>query len=248
MIPTENFYLKNQSGENSLHHKVSIVIPAFNEEKTIGDLINGICSKFNSDCELIVVDDGSTDRTAECANCNGTKILRNQRNLGYGGALIRGINHATGDIIVTIDGDAQNKPAEINRLVKPILKGEADFVVGSRHLGTANAPIPLFKKAAERVVYYIIKFVYRTEITYSQSGFRAIKRKVLNSIMPLTEKKFAFSMDILTKAIKNGFRVKEVPITIMPRPHGNSRVNVLKDGIRIVWVLINNIIRGKRKY
>ncbi|MHA1800047.1 MAG: glycosyltransferase family 2 protein [Candidatus Helarchaeota archaeon] len=230
-----------------MRSKISIVIPAYNEEKTIGELIKGICCKFNSDSELIIVDDGSTDRTSECANINGTKIIRNERNLGYGGALIRGINHATGDIIVTIDGDAQNKPEEINRLIRPILRGEADFVVGSRHLGTANAPIPLFKKMAERVVYYIIKFVLRTEITYSQSGFRAIKRKVLNAIMPLTEKKFAFSMDILIKAIKKGFRVKEVPITIMARPHGNSRVNVLKDGIRIVWVLIKNIIRGNGK-
>lgn len=230
-----------------MHQKISIVIPAFNEEKTIEELIKGICSKINSNTELIVVDDGSTDKTAKCADCNGTIILQNERNLGYGGALIRGINHATGDIIVTIDGDAQNEPEEINRLLKPIIEGKADFVVGSRHLGTANTPIPLFKKLAERVVYYIIRFIYRTEITYSQSGFRAIKRKVLNSIMPLTEKKFAFSMDILTKAIKKGFRVKEVPITIMARPHGNSRVNVFKDGIRIVYVLIKNIIRNNNK-
>jgi len=227
---------------------VSIVIPAYNEEKTIYNLIKGIHETFNSGyAEIIVVDDGSTDNTTKlAAKIPGIKVLKNDRNLGYGGAILTGIFEAKGDIIVTIDGDAQNKPKEINLLIQPILKNDYDFVVGARHKGMTFSPIPIFKRVAETVVRFVLKFMYGIDISYSQSGFRAMKRKVLRRIMPLYEYKFAFSMELLMKTVKNGFRIKEVPITFMARPHGCSRVNVFRDGLRIIYVMIKHILMKEK--
>ena len=227
---------------------VSIIIPAYNEEVTIGSLLKGIHDTFNSGyAEIIVVDDGSSDKTSQrAAEVNGIIVIRNEKNLGYGAAIIRGMLESKGDIIVTIDGDAQNKPHEINALLNPIINGEYDFVVGSRHKGMVIGPVPLFKRVAEKVVHFFLRFVYDIEISYSQSGFRAIRRKVLRRVMPLEEYGFSFSMELLMKSIKNGFRIKEIPITIMPRPHGCSRVNVFKDGLRIIYTLIkHSMIREK---
>lgn len=227
---------------------ISIVIPAYNEEHTIRNLLLGIHETFNSGhAEIIVVDDGSSDNTAKISSSiNGVRVIRNEKNLGYGAAIIRGMLESKGEIIVTIDGDAQNKPEEIKNLISPILKNKCDFVVGARHNGMTIAPIPFFKRVSEKVVFYILKFIYNIEISYSQSGFRGIKRKVLRRVMPLYEYKFSFSMELLMKTIKNGFRIKEIPITIMARPHGCSRVNLLKDGVRILYVMLKHILMKEK--
>ncbi|MHA1268780.1 MAG: glycosyltransferase family 2 protein [Candidatus Helarchaeota archaeon] len=222
-----------------MEKKISIIIPAYNEEKTIKKFLLSIPKDVEH--EIIVVDDGSTDNTYIQAKYNGAKVVRNPQNLGYGAAIITGIKHATGDIVVTVDADGQNNPNEIRDLIKPILNGEVDCTIGSRTIGRVEKPIPVYKRIGETFVHLIIKFCYRKKITYSQSGFRAIRKDVIEKIKPFEEKRFGFSTELLVKILKNKIRFKEVPITFYERKSGKSHINVIKDGLRILWVLFKTM-------
>ncbi len=224
--------------------KISIVIPAYNEEKSIRDFLLKIPKDLNP--EIIVVDDGSTDNTYSEAKFNGAKVIRNPRNLGYGAAILRGIKYATGDIIVTVDADGQNDAREIKNLVEPILRGEADFIVGSRTLGRVEKPIPIYKRIGEIFVHLIIKICYGKTVTYSQSGFRAIRKDIIEKITPFDEKHFGFTMELLVKILKNRVKFKEIPITYYERKTGKSHVDVIKDGLRILWVLFKTMAFKRR--
>ncbi|MBD3230960.1 MAG: glycosyltransferase [Candidatus Lokiarchaeota archaeon] len=222
-----------------MNKKISIVIPAYNEEKTIRKFLLTIPEDLNP--EVIVVDDGSTDNTYSQARYNGAKVIKNPHNMGYGAAILEGVKHAEGDIIVTIDADAQNDAKEIRNLVKPIINEEADFTIGSRTLGRVERPIPVYKRIGEIFFHLIIKICYGKKVTYSQSGFRAIKKEILKKIEPFEEKRFGFSTELLVKILKNRIEYKEVPITFLERKAGRSKINVIKDGFRILWVLFKTM-------
>ena len=231
-----------------MHSKVSIIIPAYNEAKTIKQLKLEVIRALNShhstnSAEVIIVDDGSTDETYHFANGNGTTVLRNERNLGYGAAVQKGLDHATGDILITIDGDYQNEPREIPDLIKALTNYKVDFVNGSKYLGKDKPKVPFLKRIGEKIASIIIKLIYRTKITYSQSGFKAIKKTLYEKIKPLKEEKFGFNTELLIKSLKNGFKVREIPVTIKPRPHGKSRIAFFKDGFRILFVLFKTVLR-----
>lgn len=219
--------------------KISVIIPAYNEEKTIRNVLLNIPKEFQT--EIIVVDDGSTDNTYRESKFNGAKVIKNKKNLGYGAATLRGIYNCIGDIIVTIDADGQNDPQEIKNLIKPIINGEVDCTIGSRSLGKMEKPIPLYKRISEIFVGLIIKLCYGNKVTYSQSGFRAMKREVFENIKPFKEMRFAFTMELLVKLLKNRVNYREVPISFYERKTGKSHVNVIKDGLRILWTLFKTM-------
>ncbi|NVM04543.1 MAG: glycosyltransferase family 2 protein [Candidatus Helarchaeota archaeon] len=229
--------------------KVSVIIPAYNEAKTIKELklevIRSLISKSSTNsAEIIIVDDGSTDDTYRFANGNGTIVLRNEKNSGYGAAVKKGLDHATGDILVTIDGDYQNNPLEIPSLIDALIKTGADFINGSKFLGRFKPKVPFIKKIGEKIVGFLIKLIYRKRITYSQSGFKAFKRTLYEKVKPIKEERFGFNSELLVKSLKHGFNIKEVPVTIKPRPHGKSRIQFFKDGLRILYVFMRTILRG----
>lgn len=232
-----------------MHPKLSIIIPAYNEAKNIKSLKSEVIRAMNSDpfknsAEIIIVDDGSTDETYQFANGNGTIVLRNEVNSGYGAAVKKGMDYATGNILVTIDGDYQNEPSEIPDLIDELIKTKADFINGSKFLGKYKPKVPFIKKIGEAFVSFFIKFVYKTRITYSQSGFKAIKKSVYEEVKDsLREKRFGFNTEILINSLKKGFKVREIPVTIRPRPHGRSNVKYIKDGLRIIFVLFKTAFR-----
>jgi glycosyltransferase involved in cell wall biosynthesis len=221
---------------------LSIVIPAFNEEQSLREVLDAISVDIPH--EIIVIDDGSTDNTFPVAKeYPYVRSVHHILNRGYGAAVITGFRIASGDIIVTIDADAQNDPKEIPEIIKPIISDETDVVIGSRYLNESNdLNVSQIKRIGEKFISFVLRKKYGIKITNSQSGFRALRKVVLTSVLPLTEERFGFNIEFLTRVLGSGFRVLEVPKKEVERKHGKSKIKVFRDGLRIVYALIKSIL------
>jgi glycosyltransferase involved in cell wall biosynthesis len=195
--------------------KVVIGIPAFNEEKNIAKII--VKLQKISDA-IIVCNDGSTDMTKEISEKMGAKVINHPKNLGYGAGIRSIFLEATKmepDILVTFDADGQHKIEDIQTVIQPILNNEADIVIGSRFLkDETNKNVPKYRKVGIKVITSITDSVTDLKLTDAQSGFRAYKKNVLKDIVP-SDKGMGVSTEILIKASKRKFKVKEVPIEIL---------------------------------
>jgi glycosyltransferase involved in cell wall biosynthesis len=192
--------------------KVVIGIPAFNEEKNIGAILIKL-KKISKD--IIVCDDGSNDLTAEIAKELGANVISHKRNLGYG-AGIRTIflkaKEINADILITFDADGQHRIEDISTILKPMMNNEADIIIGSRFLDKNNK-IPKYRKIGIKAITSITNSSMGEKLSDSQSGFRAYNKKILEDITP-SESGMGVSTEILIKASKNKFRIKEVPIIV----------------------------------
>lgn len=211
--------------------KVVVGIPAFNEEKNIAKIIVKLQKIADA---IIVCDDGSTDLTKEIAEKMGVEVISHPKNLGYG-AGIRSIflkaSKMESDILVTFDADGQHKVEDIHSVIQPILDDEADIVIGSRFLKSeTNENVPKYRKVGIKVITGITDSITDLKLTDAQSGFRAYKKNVLKDIIP-SDKGMGVSTEILIKASKREYKVKEVPIEILyegetsthhPVSHGTS--------------------------
>jgi glycosyltransferase involved in cell wall biosynthesis len=193
---------------------VGVLIPCYNEEKRIAAVIVG-CQRFAS--QIYVCDDGSTDLTAEIASRMGAIVLKHKTNLGYGAAL-RTLFDAVSDsklkAVATFDGDGQHDPECIKRLVTPILKKEADVVIGSRFSSLENkAEVPSYRKLGIKLITKMTNASASLKVSDSQSGLRAYDTRVLRKIMP-SEMGMSASTEILMKAATEKMKIKEIPTTI----------------------------------
>ncbi|MEE9379551.1 MAG: glycosyltransferase family 2 protein [Candidatus Lokiarchaeia archaeon] len=215
-----------QKGEEIL---TSIVIPLYNEENSIKDLINRIP---NHDLyEIIIVDDGSTDnsvkRIKEITN-REIKIIHHEKNQGYGAALLTGFKHATGDIIITMDSDGQHNPEEIPYLIKPIINNQADVVVGSRYLGKFNYKYPLYARVGAYFIKIFFRMIFLQRIHDNQCGFRAFKKDINKILGNIRNTGMGFSTELLFTAAFNQLKILETPISANPRQYGTSHVNLIR--------------------
>ncbi len=192
---------------------ITVGIPAYNEEKNIAKIIAKLQKIAD---KIIVCNDGSTDLTNEIAEKMGAIVINHPKNLGYG-AGIRSIflkaREIDSDILVTFDADGQHRVEDIQTVVDPIIKNEADLVIGSRFLGDSKE-VPRYRKAGIKTITSVTNVAIDSKITDSQSGFRAYNKKVLKDIVP-SEYGMGVSTEILIKANKMGFKIKEAPITIL---------------------------------
>jgi glycosyltransferase involved in cell wall biosynthesis len=224
---------------------VSVVIPAYNEEKTIGNVIEEtiqIMDSLGLPYEIIVVDDGSTDRTREVASRYKATVLSNGRNRGKGYALRKGFQHAQGDIVVTIDADGSHKPKEIPDLINPLFNG-ADIVAGSRFLGDGKNHTCKLHILGNHLINMAILVLTRKLITDSQTGLRAFKREFLQKIS-LESYGYEIETEITVKSLKNGFKLKEVPISCEKRKYNISRLKILSDGFKILKTILKSSIKN----
>ena len=209
--------------------KVTIGIPAYNEEKNIAKIITKLKKITDS---IIVCDDGSSDMTSEIAKNLGVIVISHKKNMGYGAA-IRTIFEKSAeigsDILVTFDADGQHRIEDVSRVLHPLENSEADIVIGSRFLGK-QSNVPNYRKLGIKVITQVTNSSIKTKLTDSQSGFRAYSKQVLSKIS-LSEIGMGISTEILIKASSEGLRITEVPITILysgdtsthnPVSHGTS--------------------------
>lgn len=209
--------------------KIFCVIPAYNEEKNIGKVIDSL---LPSGYELVVVDDCSEDRTYEAASKNGVTVLRHVVNRGQGAALQTGMDYALmhgAEVIVHFDADGQFLAEEIADVIKPVVKDEADIVFGSRFL-EKKSDMPFFKKNIIMPLAKLInKLFLKVDLSDPQSGFRAMSRKAAEQIR-IEQDRMAHCSEILAKSFSSGLRIKEVPITVIYHDFGQK----LGGGIKIL--------------
>jgi len=215
--------------------KIIICIPAFNEGKTISDIVNKSKKYAN---EVIVYDDGSTDDTYEVTKSTGATVIRNPENKGYGVAirsLFQAAREQDADVMVTLDSDGQHNPDQIPDLVEPILKQGFDLVIGSRFLKRDNkVKVPRYRSLGIKTITKLAQSASYSGISDSQSGFRAYSKNALSKIN-LFEDGMAVSTEILLRAKEKNLLSTEVPITINYDLKDTSTHNPITHGIGVLY-------------
>lgn len=230
----------NEDGERK-NVFVSVIIPVFNEEATVGDIVTRTKKTLENMAvrhEVIVVDDGSDDQSACIAQQHNARVLRDGHQ-GKGFALRSGFKHARGEFVITLDGDGSHKPEEIPLVLKYLAEDGADFVVGSRFANSeANeAKIPKINRAGNRLFNSITRYLTGVKISDTQSGFRAIRASLIKK-MRLTSHGYEVESEMLVKALRMGARVKETPISFDQRTMGSSKLDPIRDGARILYAIV----------
>ena len=213
-----------------MKNNILIVIPAYNEEKTIGSVIKGI-SNVAQTSDIAVINDGSSDRTETVARDAGAFVINLPFNLGYGAALQSGFKYAVRHgyrYAIQMDGDGQHNPSSLISLVNEIEKNNADVVIGSRFLGDNNYNAPAFRKIGMKIFSIITNFITGQKFTDPTSGYRAINNDILkfysNDIYPVDYP----DADVIIMLHQAGFRIMEIPVDMNPSLTGKSMHSGLK--------------------
>jgi glycosyltransferase involved in cell wall biosynthesis len=230
----------NASSETQVSKKILIVVPAYNEEGSIGEVIQKVRATYP---EVLVYDDGSTDETANIAEKNGAMVIRNSRNRGYGRALNTLFQHAlvmNVDIVVTIDSDGQHDPNQIPNLIQPLLDNRADVVIGSRFLTDDDKlNVPKYRQFGIKTITKFAQAGCFDRITDATSGFRAYSTNSLKKLH-LTENGMAIATEILLKADQCNLRLLEVPITTT---RYDIKDSVTHGPIKLGWSVISHVLK-----
>jgi glycosyltransferase involved in cell wall biosynthesis len=220
---------------------VSVVIPVFNEEATVGNVVTrtkNALEKLGVTYEILVVDDGSVDRSADTAQKLEAHVLR-KAHQGKGFTLRYGFMRAKGEVVVTLDADGSHKPEEIPQILRPIREDRADFVIGSRFCSSeANkTKIPKINRVGNMLFNDLIWHLTGAITSDSQSGFRAIRSSLIKR-MKLGSQGYEVESEMLVKALKMGARVAEAPISFIQRTVGRSKLDPIRDGMKILYAIV----------
>jgi len=215
------------------------IIPAINEEVTIGDVLLEVKGYVDS---IIVVDDGSSDQTPNIARDLGAQVVSHSRNMGVGAAFSTGVKEALKmnvDVVVTFDADNQFRADEIPKLMAPILRNEADFVTGTRFADASSLPDSTWtKRFGNKLFTRIVNKLIGQNFTDTQCGFRAYSREALLRLTTFGQ--FTYTQEVFLDLANKNMRMAEVPITVLPRKAGKSRVvkNPVHYGLRALKIIL----------
>ena len=218
---------------------VIVVIPAFNEELAIGSVVLKVCRIVD---HVIVVDDGSKDNTADVARLAGAEVIRIDENMGKAHALLLGLKRARElgcRVAVTFDGDGQHKSHDISTIIKPVLEGKADLVIGSRFLTKSNS-VPSHRRIGQKTLDIFTKIGSQHPCTDSQSGFRALSSKALENL-DFTSYGYGIESDMITHFAERGLILAEVPITVCYEVPQGHKKNFIAHGLGVLAGIINLI-------
>lgn len=240
--PTSEFDFASVKSEPQVGPKIVIaIIPAYNEERFIASVVLGTLPFVN---HVIVVDDGSSDHTLEYASAAGAQVFRQSQNAGKAAALNAGFREALRhhpDVVVCLDGDAQHDPADIPELIKPVLEGLADVVIGSRFL-TVKSRIPRWRQVGQRTLTVVTNTLSGVPITDSQSGFRAFSPEAL-SALKFKSAGLSLESEMQFYFKKAKLRLAEVPISVK-YTDGNKR-NPVIHGLHVLDAMLSLVARRR---
>jgi glycosyltransferase involved in cell wall biosynthesis len=216
---------------------VTFLIPAYNEGGTIARVIEQV-QALPFAKQVIVIDDGSTDGTAELVEALDGVLLLRQANRGKGAAVRAGIPHAEGEIVVIQDADLEYDPADVPALIEPILDGRADVVYGSRLSGGRPQRAYLFwHRVGNRFLSLVAGVLFNTTLSDMETGYKAFRRDVLMSL-DLRENGFGIEPEVTGRICKQRLRIYELPVAYYGRTYDEGKKITWRDGFRALWVLV----------
>jgi glycosyltransferase involved in cell wall biosynthesis len=220
--------------------RLSVIIPVYNEVKTIQEILRRVQATGLVD-EILIVDDGSHDGTRDLLknleNSSPVKVIYHDRNRGKGAAVRTGISQAAGDLILIQDADLEYDPRDYPALLRPIEEGIADVVFGSRFLGAARRPILFWNMVANKILTLTTNILYDNILTDMETGYKLFRREVVMNI-PLHARGFEFEPEFTAKILKKKARIFEVPITFNPREYSEGKKIKAHDAVIAMWTLI----------
>lgn len=221
--------------------KLSIITPVYNEENTVKEIMNLVSSvKYPLEYEHVIINDGSTDSTAEKileAKNSNVKFINMQKNGGKGFAIRQGLKEASGDIFIIQDADLEYNPSQIPTIIKPILEGKTDVVFGSRYLCDQEGYKNNLHNFGNKFLTLMTNIIYGTSLTDMETCYKAFTRNVLDKIS-LKCTRFDFEPEITAKIAKERFSVLEVPIKVNPRRREEGKKITWRDGIKALFYLL----------
>jgi glycosyltransferase involved in cell wall biosynthesis len=215
-----------------IRNKLSIIIPAFNEAESIGGVVRNLLA-LHPEAEVIVIDDGSTDATADAAREEGAVVYRHPYNIGNGAAVKSGIRSASGEMLVFMDADGQHDPSDIERLVACL--PEYDMAVGAR---TRGGQASIGRAIGNRIYNMFASYVAKFPILDLTSGFRAVKADIAREFLYLLPNTYSYPTTLTLGLLRTGRSLVYVPIQTRRRQKGKSKIKFFRDGTRFFMIII----------
>ncbi|HUF39449.1 MAG TPA: glycosyltransferase family 2 protein [Anaerolineales bacterium] len=220
--------------------RLSVVMPVYNEEATIAEIVRRVLKMEVVD-ELLIVDDGSTDGTRAVLKgiegADRVRIILKEKNEGKGSAVVRGFAEAQGELVLIQDADLEYDPRHYPVLLQPIEENLADVVYGSRFLGEARRPILFWNMVANKILTLVTNVLYNTILTDMETGYKLFRREIVTGIT-IHARRFDFEPEVTAKILKRKVRLYEVPIAFNPRDYTEGKKIGIWDGVEAVWTLV----------